>query len=234
MHHVKVGDSIQLKGRKGLVRWQVIGTLVDYNWIRGTIFVDRPSNRDAFGANALNALEVYLPPGADVEAVRNKLLQTPVATNHSLIAGTRAEVHDGWASMVRIYGVAYTQEVVVAIVAVFGVVTSLLISVLARRRELGLLRAVGGTRPQLLQTVMAEAVLIGVVGTVLGVLLGLPMEWYMVRVVLFEETGFFVPHAHSVGGGRCHCSAGGIERHGRTGAGMQAMRLRIADAVAYE
>ena len=236
MHRVKVGDFIQLKGRKGLVRFQVVGTPVDYSWIRGTIFIDRQHHREAFGADEVNAWEVYLPPGSEVEPAREKLLRSRVTTRHALTTLTRQEVHDGWASLVRrIYGVAYTQEVVVAIVAVFGVVTSLLISVLARRRELGLLRAVGGTRTQLLQTVMAEAVFIGLVGTVLGVLLGLPMEWYMVRVVLFEETGFLFPmripwaEAGIIAGLAVLSAAlAGL------GPALQAMRLRIADAVAYE
>jgi putative ABC transport system permease protein len=236
MHRVKVGDSIQLKGRKGLVRLEVIGAPVDYSWIRGTIFVDRQRYRDAFGADEVNAWEVYLPAGADVDAAREKLLRSRVTADHALLTATRQEVHDGWSGLVRrIYGVAYTQEVVVAIVAIFGVVTSLLISVLARRRELGLLRAVGGTRGQLLQTVLAEAVFIGVVGTLLGVLLGLPLEWYVVRVVLFEETGFLFPM-------RIPWAEAGIiaalavlsATLAGLGPALQAMRLRIADAVAYE
>ena len=37
---------------------------------------------------------------------------------------------------------------------------------------------------------LAEALLLGVFGTVLGILIGLPMEWYVLRVVLVEESGF--------------------------------------------
>ena len=239
IHGVKVGDAIQLTGQKGMVRWRVIGTLRDYNWIRGTIFLDRQSNRAAFGADQVTAWQVYLPANSTAEeakTVREKLQKSAAGSKYALLTLTRAEVHENVASMVRrVYGVAYTQEVVVGIVAVFGVVTSLLISVLGRRRELGLIRAVGGTRPQLLQTVMAEAVLIGLVGTVLGVVVGLPMEWYMVRVVLFEETGFLFPvRIPWTEAGVIAALAVLSAAVAGIGPALQAMRLRIADAVAYE
>jgi putative ABC transport system permease protein len=93
----------------------------------------------------------------------------------------------------RLYGVAYTQELVVGIVAVLGVVAALLISVLHRRRELGLLRAVGATRGQVMRSVLAEALLLSAIGTALGLVAGLPLEWYTVRILLYEETGFQFP-----------------------------------------
>jgi putative ABC transport system permease protein len=237
-HGVKPGDTIQLRGEKGMVRWQVAGTLRDYNWIRGTIFVDRQKNKGAFGAEEVNVWEVYLPPGAGGTAakVREELQQSPLAADQALIAQTRDEVRGGIRAMIRrVYGVAYTQEVIVGIVAVLGVVASLLISVLGRRRELGLLRAIGGTRAQLLQTVLAEAVLIGLVGTLLGIAVGLPMEWYVVRVVLFEETGFLFPvRVPWAGAGVIAALAVLSATLAGLGPAFQAMRLRIADAIAYE
>jgi putative ABC transport system permease protein len=38
--------------------------------------------------------------------------------------------------------------------------------------------------------VLAEAFLMGVFGTVLGVLIGLPLEWYVLKVVFVDESGF--------------------------------------------
>lgn len=70
---------------------------------------------------------------------------------------------------------------------------ALLISVLQRRRELGLLRAVGATRGQVLHTVLAEATLMGIIGAILGLMTGIPLEWYLLRVVIFEESGYLFP-----------------------------------------
>ncbi len=236
IHRVGRGDTIQFKGQGGMVSLEVADTIVDYNWIRGTVFIDRQAYKQELGADEVSAWEVYLPRGTDAEAVRERVQKSPLATRHSLVTVTRPEVRDNWRDLVRrIYGVAYTQEVLVGVVAVMGVVASLLISVLGRQRELGLLRAVGGTRGQLLHTVLAEAVLIGLVGTLLGLVVGLPMEWYAVRVVLFEETGFlFAMRIPWLEAGVIAALAVLAATLAGLGPAVHAMRLRIADAIAYE
>jgi putative ABC transport system permease protein len=239
MHGVKVGDEISLESR-GRTRWRVIGTIVDYNWIRGSIWIDRglPSNMHDFSAEEVNAWDVYLPEGQRDRAgeIRDALQKSMLGATQALVGLTRDEIRDNYLRMIsQIYGLAYTQQVLVGIVAVLGVVASLLISVLRRQRELGLLRAVGATRPQVMHTVLAEAILIGAVGTVLGIVIGMPLEWYWVRIVLFEESGFLFPVRlpwieTAVITALAIVSA--------TLAGLapaaHAIRLRIAEAIAYE
>jgi putative ABC transport system permease protein len=135
----------------------------------------------------------------------------------------------------RVYRLAYLQQVVVGVVAALGVVTALLISVLQRRRELGLLRAVGATQGQVLHSVLAEAALMGILGTGLGILAGLPMEWYILRILLFEESGFLFPvtvpwkETLIISG-----LAVGLATLAGLLPALHAVRLRIAEAVAYE
>ena len=58
------------------------------------------------------------------------------------------------------------------IIALFGIVNTLALSVYERTRELGLLRAVGTSRRQIRQIVRGEAVITAVMGAVLGVAIG--------------------------------------------------------------
>jgi ABC-type lipoprotein release transport system permease subunit len=238
IHGVRSGDTIRLKGKRGPLPLRVVGTLTDYNWIRGTIFLDRQRHRDDLEGGVVSAWEVYLPAGvrARAEEAREKLQKSAVGSRLALVTLTQREISQGWRDVIRrLYSVPYTQELLVGIVAVLGVMMSLLISVLGRQRELGLLRAVGGTRSQVLHTVLAEAVLIGVVGTFLGLLIGLPLEWYIVRVLLFEETGFLFPV-------RIPWTEAGVitllsvlaATLAGLGPALHAMRLRITDAIAYE
>jgi putative ABC transport system permease protein len=133
------------------------------------------------------------------------------------------------------YVLAYLQQIVVGVVAALGVVTALLISVLQRKRELGLLLAVGATPGQVIRSVLAEAVLMGLFGTVLGFLIGLPLQWYVLKVVLFEESGFIfevlVPWKQAAG-----IAAGAIAVAALAGLlpAIHAVRTRITDALAYE
>jgi putative ABC transport system permease protein len=68
---------------------------------------------------------------------------------------------------------ANAQVAVAAVVGFLGIVNTLLISVLGRTRELGLLRAVGMSRGQLARMVLAESLFLALAGGLLGILLGL-------------------------------------------------------------
>ncbi|WP_225993041.1 FtsX-like permease family protein [Actinomadura rudentiformis] len=61
--------------------------------------------------------------------------------------------------------------------AVFIVGSTFAFTVAQRRRELALLRMLGGSRPQLVGLLLAEAVLLGLVGSAFGAVLAAPATW---------------------------------------------------------
>ena len=67
----------------------------------------------------------------------------------------------------------YMQLVVAVFVAVLGIANTLVISVAERRRELGIVRAIGGLRSQVRNLVLLEAVAISIVGCFAGALAGI-------------------------------------------------------------
>ena len=72
------------------------------------------------------------------------------------------------------------------IIAIFGIVLTMLLAVYERRREIGLLRAVGMTRSQVRTTVRWESVLTSLYGAIVGVVLGLVLG-YVVIVALKDQ-----------------------------------------------
>src|SRR6185295_6026644 len=86
------------------------------------------------------------------------------------------------------------------VIAVFGIVLTLLLAVYERRHETGLLRAVGMTRSQVRATVRWESVLTSVYGAVVGVVMGLVVG-YVVIAALRDQglTKYSVPVATIVG-----------------------------------
>jgi putative ABC transport system permease protein len=121
------------------------------------------------------------------------------------------------------------------VVAALGVVMALLISVLQRRRELGLLRAVGASRLQVIRSVLAEASLMGVIGTLIGLLVGVPLQWYFLRVVLLEETGYSFP-VHVPWTASLWIALASLVTATLAGLGpaVYAIRQRIPEAIALE
>ena len=64
-----------------------------------------------------------------------------------------------------------------ATIALLGITNTPALSILERRREVGLLRAVGATRGQIATMIRSEALLVAVVGGIAGIALGVIFGW---------------------------------------------------------
>ena len=69
------------------------------------------------------------------------------------------------------------------VIAVLGIINTLALSVVERRREIGMLRAVGMLRPQLRRTIYLESMLIAVFGALVGLAMGLVFGSLFVRTL---------------------------------------------------
>ncbi|MFN2505018.1 MAG: ABC transporter permease [Acidimicrobiales bacterium] len=69
------------------------------------------------------------------------------------------------------------------VIALIGIANTLALSVHERRRELGLLRAVGMTRPQVRSAIRWESVMIALMGTFLGFVLAVAASWGIVDAI---------------------------------------------------
>jgi putative ABC transport system permease protein len=89
-----------------------------------------------------------------------------------------------------IYGLLF----LAVVIALIGIANTLALSIHERRREIGLLRAVGMTRGQVRRAVRWEAVLIALLGTALGALLAIGGAWGIVQALADQNiTTFAIP-----------------------------------------
>ncbi|MFO0969965.1 MAG: FtsX-like permease family protein [Gemmataceae bacterium] len=255
MHGLKVGDDIVLPGppakdgsgkRQEGVTLRIAGSVEDYTWNHGTLIIDRDEYRRHWQDDTADVFDVYLrataSAGVDeaaLEALRQQVKEkigAKLGASFDLRSMTRRELQEYIRKMIeQVYGIAYGQQVVVMIVAALGVVTALLISVLQRRREMGLLRAIGASRRQVVRSVLSEACLMGVIGTAIGLLVGIPLQWYVIKVIILDESGFLFPvyipwkEAFFIAlGSTLTATLAGL------GPALYAVRQRIPDAIAYE
>ena len=73
---------------------------------------------------------------------------------------------------------------VVMIVVVLGIASVLVVSVVQKRKEIGILRAMGATQGQVLRVFLLQGAIVGAIGSALGVLLAVLLIWaftYFVR-----------------------------------------------------
>ncbi|MGB3410408.1 MAG: FtsX-like permease family protein [Microthrixaceae bacterium] len=69
------------------------------------------------------------------------------------------------------------------VVALVGIVNTMTLSIFERRRELGLVRALGMTRKQVGRMVRLEAVLMGLLGTIIGMGAGILLSWVIISSI---------------------------------------------------
>jgi putative ABC transport system permease protein len=187
------GDRFTINGLDKELEVEVVGKVVDYSWNRGTIIVDRKWYRENYRDDQVNVFDIYLRPGADRAAVERQMLDRWGESEALAVMSREETLKEVGRQLRQVYGMAYAQEAVVGLVSLLGVIFALSISVLQRRRELGLLRSIGATRAQIMFAVLAEAILMGIIGSLLAFGTGLLLQWYLLDIMLFDESGFTFP-----------------------------------------
>ncbi|WP_096667318.1 ABC transporter permease [Polaromonas sp. AET17H-212] len=72
---------------------------------------------------------------------------------------------------------------VVLVVVVLGIASVLVVSVVQKRREIGILRAMGATRGQILRLFLVQGAVVGALGSALGIALAVLMIWLFTTFV---------------------------------------------------
>ncbi|GAB4003137.1 FtsX-like permease family protein [Glycomyces albus] len=118
------------------------------------------------------------------------------------------------------------------IVAVIGVINTLVLSILERTRELGMLRAIGMTRGQSVRMVTVESLTITLFGAVLGIGVGLVLAWVAQRALIEEGVEIFAVPTELVVGYLAAAVIVGLLA--AIVPAVRASRVNILGAIAYE
>jgi putative ABC transport system permease protein len=190
--HIGVGQDVQLPTPDGLVRFKVAAVYYDYSSDRGVLVMDRGTFERHYHDTAISGLSVYLRPGADAEAARQRLL-TSIGGTHRVVINTNASLR---AEVLRIFdstfAITYALEIIAILVAILGVSGTLLTLILEREDELTVLRLIGTGRQQIRRMVVGEAVLIGAISQAIGLIVGLLLSLVLIYVINVQSFGWTI------------------------------------------
>jgi putative ABC transport system permease protein len=196
LHGARYGETIEIPAPEGTLRLPVAGIVRDFSDQQGSILLSRDVFIRYWHDDAVNIFRIYLKPGASEAAVRQRILDA-YGTRRRLFVLTNGDLRnyvmritDQW------FGLTYIQIAVAVLVAVLGIVNALTVSIIDRRRELGVLRAVGGMRRQIRHTVWMEAIGIGAIGLVLGLALGAAQLYYTIEIARRDLIGIDIGYAY--------------------------------------
>jgi len=190
---LRVGDTLDLPAPGGVLSLPVLGIYKDFTDPQGTIVIDRFLYRSRWHDDTVNLFRLYIGPGASAEAVRAQVVAR-LGSNRSLFVFSSADLRRHVLGLAgRWFEITYAQLAIALLVTILGIANALTVSVADRRRELGILRAVGGLRRQVRIAVWMEAAAVAVVGFVLGLGFGMVNIFYALSIFSGHALEFRFP-----------------------------------------
>ncbi len=128
-------------------------------------------------------------PGTDLDTLRSDL---ETATKPFVVVQVqdREEFKGAQSQQIdTLLAVLYGLLALAVVIAILGIINTLALSVVERRREIGMLRAVGMQRPQVRRIIYLESLLIALFGAIVGLALGIAFGWGFVRTLRDEGLG---------------------------------------------
>ncbi|MFD5451166.1 ABC transporter permease [Streptomyces sp. NPDC127100] len=177
-HHLKLGDELRTIAQTGDFKARIVGiaSFTVTNPGAAVVYFDTPtSQRELLGAEGrftqINVTAASGVPDAQLKQSVAKALDGSykVQTAKETADENRADVGEFMDvikyAMLGFAGIAF-------LVGIFLIINTFSMLVAQRTREIGLMRAIGSSRRQVNRSVLVEALLLGVVGSVLGVAAG--------------------------------------------------------------
>ncbi|MBE0447124.1 MAG: FtsX-like permease family protein [Actinobacteria bacterium] len=188
---VKPGDRIKLSGKDGRsATFEVLGYfdafLIGSRRSTGAIVMSQENAERYLGITEDYDVLVKLKGDADkataFTGIRNLVrgTQFKVVSNKQISKQVDKLMAGPQAFLYLLFGIT-------VFVGLIGVVNTIAIGVLERRREIGLIKAVGGTRKHVKSMIMLESILISLVGAILGIALSTGIAILFIRAIYAND-----------------------------------------------
>ena len=199
----RLGDRLQVEVSTGQREFQVVGIAVDNSiflgsTLAGKIFAPRDvvarmlghqGVADFFAVGTLSKSPVQVDATLAELERQFRALRPSIQPAYTDVESARR------ASQLLTLGLV-AMVLLVGLIGAIGILNTLGLSVLERRREIGVLRAIGATNRALLQAFVGEGGALGVLGWLVGLLVGYPLGrlfTHLMESVLFQIDFDFPP-----------------------------------------
>jgi lipoprotein-releasing system permease protein len=195
---LKVGDKIRLTGSEQISEGFTVAGIFDSgfrNLDDGAAMVTLHDAQSIFGlGNAVTSIGVKLKDmyaaNEVADALSNQIaydVRSWMRDNQSLLSGLRAQTI--FSSMIRLSTL---------IAAAFSIASILFMSVTSKRREIGILKAIGAKRRQIASIFAIEGALIGVIGGIVGIIVGVSITKWITTIMIVSQFSGRLEHMFPV------------------------------------
>jgi putative ABC transport system permease protein len=180
---LKLNDTISLPTPTGVHPLRVAAIFRDYTSESGLLLLDRTTYRRLTQDSGLTSLAIHLEPGVSPKTVGDSLREQLRPRGEFLIYSQAGLRDEALRIFDRSFAVTALLRTLAIAVAALGVTLSLTALGIERTREIGILRATGASRGQILRTIMIESAYLGTTGVLLGLATGFAVALILMQVI---------------------------------------------------
>lgn len=200
---VHLGDMVKVDTGGDLRTFRVVGVAIDNSVflgsdVAGKVFIPesvvaKMQGREGWATFFATSFTTHDVDGveAQLDAISQKFKRYQIGSDSAVreVKGAKEQT--------RILTIALAaMSILVGLIGALGVVNTITLNVLERRREIGVLRSVGASDANVMQAFLTEGLAFGIGGWVIGIVLGFPLGLILTRVmeaVLFHLNYIFTP-----------------------------------------
>ena len=186
---VKPGDTMVLPTPEGPVTFTVAVINVDYSTDSGSILMDLHTYQRYWKEYLADSFSVRVTSKDNVETVKNEIARRFGNDRQLFVLPSREFKEEIRKVIDQGFAVNHAINIITMTIACFGIIVTLLASVLERRREIGILRSIGMLRSQVSRVVIIESMLLGLIGGALGAGAGIMIGWMSLEGFLRGDYG---------------------------------------------
>lgn len=188
---LKPGDTLELAGKVRNVRLRVSGIVSSGGEEDALLFLELPELQQALGLDGqLTLVRLMVTAGGDSLKTGAAALQALLPSAKVSEVRQTARTSEGLLAKVKLLMFMVTAVVLVS--AGSSVAGTMSTTVLERGKEIGLMKAMGGTRWEVMLIFCGEAAMLGVLGGVAGYLFGAVIAQFITTTV-FDSSAEFIP-----------------------------------------
>ncbi|HET9005260.1 MAG TPA: FtsX-like permease family protein [Actinomycetes bacterium] len=178
-----VGERVALQFPRGGTQQVTVKAIYKDNSVNGDYLLSLADYERFYADQADSQILVQAAPGTDPAASRAAIDRVLVDFPNVTVRDQAEYKAETARQIDQVVNLFYALLALAVVIALFGIVNTLGLSIFERIRELGLLRAIGATRRQIRSMIRWEAVIIAVLGAVLGLAVGVFFGWTIVRAL---------------------------------------------------
>jgi putative ABC transport system permease protein len=187
--HLKPGDAMVLPTPEGPIEFKVAVVNVDYSSDSGSILMDMNTYHRYWKEFLADSFSVRVRNKNEVETVRNEIARRFGNDRRLFVLPAREFKGEIRKIIDQGFAVNNAVNIITLTIACFGIIVTLLASVLERTREIGILRSIGMLRRQVSRVVIVESMLLGIIGGTLGAGAGIIVGWMSLEGFLKGDYG---------------------------------------------